>query len=298
MFSVGDITITRVEETNLPSYPLRDIFPGFTDAHMAEHKAWLAPHHYEAETGKIRLSVHSWLLQVGGKKILINSCCGNNKVKPGRPFWHMLNIPYLDRLAAAGARPEEIDLVMCTHLHHDHVGWNTQQKDGKWVPTFPNARYVFSKPDVDYFSKVDADPKEGPAELGTFRECVVPILEYGRADLVNGGPYRLNDFIEIEFSAGSFARPRILQAGKQRQACGLHRRRLASSSAGLLSGLEFPEEFRRRAGACEPAQGARLLRVERRAGVSGPCRLAVCGPYRGNARRLPAEFQTVIGQKP
>jgi glyoxylase-like metal-dependent hydrolase (beta-lactamase superfamily II) len=65
-------------------------------------------------------------------------------------------------------------MVMCTHLHHDHVGWNTRQKDGKWVPTFPNARYVFSKPDVDYFSKVDADAKEGPAELGTFRECVGP----------------------------------------------------------------------------------------------------------------------------
>ena len=97
----------------------------------------------------------------------------------------MLNEPYLERLAAAGARPEEIDMVMCTHLHHDHVGWNTRQKDGKWVPTFPNARYVFSKPDVDYFSKIDADPKEGPAELGTFRECVVPILEYGKADLVN-----------------------------------------------------------------------------------------------------------------
>ena len=202
VFSVGNATIARVEETNLPSYPLRDIFPDFTDAHMAEHKSWLAPHHYEAETGKIRLSVHSWLLQVDGKKILIDSCCGNNKVKPGRPFWHMLNVNYLERLAAAGARPEEIDLVMCTHLHHDHVGWNTQQKDGKWVPTFPNARYVFSKPDVDYFSKVDADPKEGPAELGTFRECVVPILEYGRADLVNGGPYRLNDFIEIDSAPG------------------------------------------------------------------------------------------------
>ena len=65
----------------------------------------------------------------------------------------MLNTPYLDRLAAAGARPDEIDLVMCTHLHHDHVGWNTQLKDGRWVPTFPNARYVFSKPDVDYFHK-------------------------------------------------------------------------------------------------------------------------------------------------
>ncbi|HEX3708455.1 MAG TPA: MBL fold metallo-hydrolase, partial [Pseudolabrys sp.] len=176
MFKVGQATVTRVEEINLPSYPLRDIFPEFGDAHMAEHGAWMAPHHYDASTGQIRLAVHSWLVQVGGKKILIDCCCGNNKAKPGRPFWHMLNEPYLERLAAAGAKPEEIDIVMCTHLHHDHVGWNTRQKDGKWVPTFPNARYVFSKPDVDYFSKMDADPKEGPAELGTFRECVVPIL--------------------------------------------------------------------------------------------------------------------------
>ena len=202
MFKVGEATITRVEETNVPSYKLRDVFTEMTDAQFAEHERWLAPHHYEAESGRIRLSVHSWLLKVGGKTILIDSCCGNNKDKPGRPFWHRLNEPYLERLAAAGARPQDIDLVMCTHLHHDHVGWNTQLRDGKWVPTFPNARYVFSKPDVDYFSKVDADPKEGPAELGTFRECVVPILEYGNADLVSGGRYRLNDFIEIDSAPG------------------------------------------------------------------------------------------------
>ena len=202
MFTVGEATITRIEETNIPSYKLREIFPELTDADMARHMHWLAPHHYVRDTGQMRLVVHSWLLQVGGKKILIDACCGNNKNKPGRPFWHMLNEPYLERLAAAGARPEEIDLVMCTHLHHDHVGWNTQQRDGKWVPTFPNARYVFSRPDVDYFARLDADPKEGPAELGTFRECVVPILEYGKADLVDGGPYRLNDFIEIDGAPG------------------------------------------------------------------------------------------------
>jgi glyoxylase-like metal-dependent hydrolase (beta-lactamase superfamily II) len=150
VLTLGQATITRVEETYLPTYPLRDIFSEASDAHVAEHRHWLAPHHYDAEKGLIKLSVHSWLLQIGGKKILIDSCCGNNKIKPGRPFWNKLNIPYLERLAAAGARPEEIDLVMCTHLHHDHVGWNTQQRDGKWVPTFPNARYVFSKPDVDY----------------------------------------------------------------------------------------------------------------------------------------------------
>lgn len=202
MHTIGDAKITRIEEFYGETYPLKDIFPACTEEQLAEHKHWLAPRHYDAASGRIKLSVHSWLLQVGGKKILIDCCCGNNKAKPGRPFWHMLNVPWLERLAAAGARPDEIDMVMCTHLHHDHVGWNTINRDGKWVPTFPNARYVFSKQDVDYFSKLDADPKEGPAELGTFRECVVPILEYGKADLIDCGPHRLNDFIEVDGAPG------------------------------------------------------------------------------------------------
>ena len=202
MIRIGEATITRVEETNKPVYPLRQIFPQISDELLAEHKHWMAPHHYEAETGRIRLAVHSWLLQIAGKKILIDCCCGNNKKKPGRPFWENLNEPYLERLAGAGARPDEIDMVMCTHLHHDHIGWNTMQKDGKWVPTFPNARYVFNQPDIDYFSRIDADPKEGPAELGTFRECVIPILDAGRADIVSGQKQRLNDFIEIDAAPG------------------------------------------------------------------------------------------------
>jgi glyoxylase-like metal-dependent hydrolase (beta-lactamase superfamily II) len=202
MFKVGDATITRIEETNLPTYPVKQVFPRITDAQLADYMPWLAPHHYDPNSGCIFLSVHSWLLRVGGQTILIDACCGNDKNKPGRPFWHRLNEPYLARLAAAGVSPEDIDVVMCTHLHHDHVGWNTINRDGKWVPTFPNARYVFSKPDVDYFARIDADPKEGPAELGTFRECVVPILEYGRADLVGCEPHRLNDFIEIDAAPG------------------------------------------------------------------------------------------------
>src|SRR5262249_56948163 len=121
---------------------------------------------YEVKPGRTNLPAPTWLLQVGEKKTLIARCCGNKNVTRGGPFWNMLNLPYLERLAAAGVRPEDIDLVMCTHLHHDHVGWNTRQKDGKWVPTFPNARYVFSKPDVDYFSKIDADPKQYPDKLG------------------------------------------------------------------------------------------------------------------------------------
>ena len=201
MFKIGDATITRIEETYGGCYPLQQIFPEFNDARMAEHKSWLAPHHYDADSGLIKLSVHSWLLKVGAKTILIDSCCGNNKLKPGRPWWNLLNVNYLERLAAAGARPQDIDLVMCTHLHHDHVGWNTQQKDGKWVPTFPNARYVFSKLDFDYFQKLDNDPATAPTEFGSFRECVVPVVEAGRADLVTG-PHRLDEFIDIQPAGG------------------------------------------------------------------------------------------------
>jgi glyoxylase-like metal-dependent hydrolase (beta-lactamase superfamily II) len=204
VFSVGQATVTRVEETYGPTYPARELFPEWNDDILAAHGDWLAPNHYDAASGLIKLSVHSWLLQIGGRKILIDSCCGNNKVKPGRPFWNMLNLPYLERLAAAGARPQDIDLVMCTHLHHDHVGWNTLERDGRWVPTFPNARYVFSKPDFEYYRKLDADAEKGPAEFGTFRECVLPIVEAGRAELVTG-PHRLDEHIEIMPAPGHSA---------------------------------------------------------------------------------------------
>jgi glyoxylase-like metal-dependent hydrolase (beta-lactamase superfamily II) len=199
---IGDAKITRIEEVYVATLPWSAVFPDCTDQILSEHSHWLAPHHYEPETGLLKLSVHSWLLEVGGRKILIDCCCGNNKAKPSRPFWHMMNTPYLDRLAAAGATPDKIDLVMCTHLHHDHVGWNTQLRDGKWVPTFPNARYVFSRPDVEYFGAIDADPATAPAESGTFRECITPVIEAGRADLIDGGPYRLDEFIEIEPAPG------------------------------------------------------------------------------------------------
>jgi glyoxylase-like metal-dependent hydrolase (beta-lactamase superfamily II) len=204
VFSVGEATIARIEETYLPVYRPGDLFPEWSDAILAQHRHWLAPNHYDAATGLIKLSVHSWLLQIRKQKILIDACCGNQKSRPTRPFWNMLDTPYLDRLAAAGARPDEIDLVMCTHLHHDHVGWNTQLRDGRWVPTFPKARYVFSKPDFEYYHKADADPQTAPVEFGTFRECVLPIVDAGRADLVTG-PHVLGDQLEIVPAPGHSA---------------------------------------------------------------------------------------------
>jgi glyoxylase-like metal-dependent hydrolase (beta-lactamase superfamily II) len=160
------------------------------------------PHHLDGDSGLIKLSVHSWLLQIGKQKILIDACCGNNKSKPLRPFWHMLNTPYLERLAAAGARPEEIDLVMCTHLHHDHVGWNTQLRDGRWVPTFPNARYLFSRTENDY-----GDPRRNPAadadpqRSNAYRDSVLPVIETGQAVLLDGA-YAIDDTMLVEPAPG------------------------------------------------------------------------------------------------
>ena len=85
--NVGAAKITRIEETFLPTYSPKDLFPEWSDAIHARHAHWLAPNHYDVASGLLKLSVHSWLLQIGGKNILIDSCCGNNKVKPGRPFW-------------------------------------------------------------------------------------------------------------------------------------------------------------------------------------------------------------------
>jgi hypothetical protein len=97
-FSVGKATIARIEETYQPVYNPKELFPDYNDEIFAAHKHWLAPNHYDPEPGKVKLSVHSWLLQIDGKKILIDACCGNHKLRPTRPWWNMLDTPYLDRL--------------------------------------------------------------------------------------------------------------------------------------------------------------------------------------------------------
>src|SRR5437868_14877633 len=204
VFSVGNAIVARIEETYLAVYDPKELFPEFSDELCGEYAHWLAPNHYDPASGKIKLSVHSWLLQIGKQKILIDACCGNDRLRQTRPWWSMLKEPYLERLAAAGARPDEIDLVMCTHLHHDHVGWNTQLRDGRWVPTFPNARYVISQSDFEYYRNLDADERTAPAEMGTFRECVLPLVEAGRADLVSGD-HRVNEHLELMPAPGHSA---------------------------------------------------------------------------------------------
>ena len=184
--TVGAAKITRIEESYGEFFTAKQFFAEWRDEIVAEHMGWLVPSHYNPESGYLKLSIHSWLIEVGGKKILIDTCVGNHKSRKARPFWDQLNTPYIEKLAAIGVKPEQIDMVMCTHLHVDHVGWNTRLDNGRWVPTFPNARYVWSKTDFDHFSAIDRDPENGPAIGGAMRDSVYPIVEAGLAQMVEG----------------------------------------------------------------------------------------------------------------
>jgi glyoxylase-like metal-dependent hydrolase (beta-lactamase superfamily II) len=198
---IGAAIAARVEETYEPNFSAVKFFPDWDPAVVQEHGAWLAPDHYDPASGYLKLSVHSWLLTVGGKRILIDACVGNHKPRSARPMWHMLETPYLSRLAAAGARPEQIDMVMCTHLHVDHIGWNTRLENGRWVPTFPNARYVFSKEDYEHYLAIDRDPERGPANLGSFRDSILPVVEAGLAQMVSGAA-ALDESLSVEPAPG------------------------------------------------------------------------------------------------
>jgi glyoxylase-like metal-dependent hydrolase (beta-lactamase superfamily II) len=198
---IGAAKITRIEESYEPNFEAKTFFSDWRDEIVAEHLPWMVPNHFEPATGWIKLSVHSWLIEIGGRRILIDTCIGNHKDRPLRPKWHQMNTPYLERLAKAGVTPEQIDMVMCTHLHVDHVGWNTRLDNGRWVPTFPNARYVFSKTDYDYFLQLDRDPKTGPASHGSLRDSVLPVVEAGLAQMVDGAQ-RIEEHLAVEPAPG------------------------------------------------------------------------------------------------
>ena len=188
---IGDVRVTRIEEQMGPGFPAKDFFPEFDADTFAAEGHWLAPSYYQPESGRLIASIHSWLLRTGKHTILVDACSGNHKPRPGMPRFDMLNSKYLDRLREAGVEPEEIDYVMCTHLHVDHVGWNTKLENGKWVPTFPKARYVFAKGEYDYWAG-----QHEKAEVPPFGDSVLPVVAAKKAEIV-GHDFTIGDHVKI-----------------------------------------------------------------------------------------------------
>jgi glyoxylase-like metal-dependent hydrolase (beta-lactamase superfamily II) len=196
MLRIGSVDVERVEELRIPN----SIAYFTTDeALIAANRDWLAPHFLDAED-KFDLCFQSWVMVVEGRVVLVDPCTGNGRPHPV-PFFDNLDVPFIERLGETGFRPTDIDLVFCTHLHHDHCGWNTQLRDGKWVPTFPNARYLLARREVDRWNAALPGYVEMDYNVGVYERSVLPVLEAGLADL-HDGHFRVGGALEVEPAPG------------------------------------------------------------------------------------------------
>ena len=153
-FTVGDLTIHRIIEQETTFLPALELLPGLTPDLLAENRPWMREAGAIDAEDVLILCFQSYIVKTPHHTILVDSCIGNDKPRPLRPKWNMkTDDTYMRALAAAGFSVGDIDFVMCTHLHVDHVGWNTRLENGRWVPTFPNARYVFGKSEFDYWTE-------------------------------------------------------------------------------------------------------------------------------------------------
>ena len=188
--TLGEATIHRVEEWSGPFMTPQTLFVGYSDEAYAASKDLVSGVYLDAASDAIVARLQSWIVTIAGQVILIDTGAGNDKERPGIPLFGKLNTPFLERMAAAGFAPEDIDLVICTHLHVDHVGWNTRLEADRWVPTFPNAQYVFPQADAEYWDPRNLaryPDKVGEAvNAGFFDDSVRPILDRGLARLVTG----------------------------------------------------------------------------------------------------------------
>jgi glyoxylase-like metal-dependent hydrolase (beta-lactamase superfamily II) len=188
--TVGAAVIHRIEEWSGSFMTPQTLFVGYSDEGYAQAKPLVAGTYLQGDTDTIVARLQSWVVEIEGSRILIDTGAGNDKERPGIPLFGNLKTPFLKRLSAAGFEPPDIDLVICTHLHVDHVGWNTRLDAGSWVPTFPKARYVFPKPDAEFWDPRNLaryPNKIGEAvNAGFFDDSVRPILDLGLAQLVDG----------------------------------------------------------------------------------------------------------------
>jgi glyoxylase-like metal-dependent hydrolase (beta-lactamase superfamily II) len=174
---IGAVTVTKIVELEVTGGS-RFILPDATyDAVLPI--GWLQPH-FADERGRLKMSIHALVVETPTRRIVVDTCLGNDKTGRRIPTWNNLQGPFLDDLAAAGFPPESIDTVLCTHLHVDHVGWNTMLVDGKWLPTFPKARYLMGRIEYAHWqSQHDRDDMKT-----IFADSVKPVQEAGLVDLV------------------------------------------------------------------------------------------------------------------
>jgi len=176
-WKIGKVTVTKIVELETVGHT-RFILPSATREEI-QTMPWLMPR-FATEEGRLKMSIHSLVVETPSRRIVVDTVLGNDKQGRSVPNWNNRQTPFMEMMAAAGFPPESIDTVLCTHLHVDHVGWNTRLAGGRWVPSFENARYLFGETEYLYWR--DHSIEEDKAAI--FRDSVAPIVDAGKANLI------------------------------------------------------------------------------------------------------------------
>jgi glyoxylase-like metal-dependent hydrolase (beta-lactamase superfamily II) len=181
-WEAGAVTIDRVVESEYARLSPFELLPQLTPELLEANLDWLAPRFLDAESKLLVINMQGFVVRSEGRIILVDTCVGDCKERARKDLsgrgWN-----WLDRLREVGVTPEEVDIVVCTHFHVDHVGWNTRLQDGRWVPTFPNARYLFTHEEYDFWRSEAGRP--GLSRTGDYMvDSVMPVVEAGLVDFV------------------------------------------------------------------------------------------------------------------
>lgn len=209
---LGKVTVTRVVEYRGPvGLTSRQFFPDSPKELWEENEDWLSPDFWNPDTDLVRSALQTWVLRSEGRTILIDTGAGNDKFRPYAKQWQYMDTDFLHRLSLAGVRPQDVDVVVNTHLHNDHVGWNTRREDRDWVPTFPNATYLIPKIDFDFWNPLGpVRPKYWQGNQNVWEDSVLPVHEAGLVKLWEDS-YTLDSHLTLHPAPGHTPGSSVIQ---------------------------------------------------------------------------------------
>jgi len=179
-WTVGAVRVTSIVEAQTDGIPPGFFFTGVDEEMVREHTSWLAPH-FADERGRIGLRIQAFVVETAGRTLVVDPCVGNGKTR-SLPFWNQQEWPFMERFRAAGFDPAEVDAVVHTHLHADHVGWDTYLDEGRWVPTFTRARHLYVQSELDWLQSPGKDSVLDSQDVDA--DSITPILDAGLVDIV------------------------------------------------------------------------------------------------------------------
>lgn len=191
--------ITKIHEQESKDFSGSFLFPQWNNQQLAGIADRLTPGIQDLNHGTVALSTHSWLVQRGEQVIIIDTAAGNDKERPDNPKFHHMQTRWMECLRQTGITPQQVTAVLMTHLHVDHVGWNTLKTDGGWQPAFPNARYYFSRQEREFYS---TDSNVRPPSRGALQDSVLPVIQAGLATEITEQDSQILDGITVHRTPG------------------------------------------------------------------------------------------------